>query len=63
MSHILGPRNETLSLPWYSDFINGLENSEISLRLYQLLSFYLKISFMMGGDIFILTRNISIARD
>ena len=26
MSHILGPRNEALLLPWYPDFTNGLEN-------------------------------------
>ena len=29
MFPILSPRNETLSLPWYNDFTNGLENSEI----------------------------------
>ena len=46
MSHVLGPRNETLSLPWYIDFTNGLENSVICLRLYRLLS-YCSLSFYL----------------
>ena len=29
MSYIFGARNETLSLPWYTDFTSGLENLEI----------------------------------
>ena len=63
MSHNLGPRSETLSLPWYTDFTNGLVNPELYLRLYRLLPLCLKISFMMGVDVFLLTRNISIVRD
>ena len=39
-----------------------LENSDICGMLYRLLSFCLKTSFMMGGNIFLLIRNISIAR-
>ena len=63
MSRILGPGNETLSPPLYTDFSNGLTNLEICLRLYQLLSFCLKISFLMGSDIFLQAQNISIALD
>ena len=37
MFHIFGPKNETLSLPWYSDLTSGLENLQIYLKLYQLL--------------------------
>ena len=29
MFHILGPKNETLSLTWYTGFTYGSENSEI----------------------------------
>ena len=63
MFPILGPRNETLSLPLYSDFANGLENSEIYLSLHRLLSFCLKTPFMMGGNISLLTQITSMTRD
>ena len=33
MFHIFGPKNETLSLPWYTDLTSGLENLEIYLKL------------------------------
>ena len=50
----------------YTDFTSGLENSEICLKLYQ-LSFFcffcLKITFLIRGDRFLLTLNISITRD
>ena len=62
MFHIFGPKNETLSLSWYADLTCGLENLEIYLKLYQLLSSCLKISFRIVGDRFLLSRKISIAR-
>ena len=37
--HIFGPKNETLSLQWYTDLTSGLENLETYLKLYQLLPF------------------------
>ena len=62
VSHMLGPLTETLALPWYTHFTKDPKNSEIFLSLCRLL-FCKKISTMMSGDIFLLTRNISIARD
>ena len=61
--HIFGPKNETFSLPWYTNLTSGLENLEIYLKLYQLLPFRVKVSFRIVGDRFLLSRNISIARD
>ena len=61
--HIFGSKNETLLFPWYTDLTSGLENLEIYLKLYQLLPFCVKISFKIVGDRFLLSRNISIARD
>ena len=63
MFHILGPKNESLSIPWYTDLTSGLENLEIYLKLYQLLPFCVKVSFRIVGDRFLLSRNISIVRD
>ena len=37
MFHILGPRDRTISLPSYTDFTNGLENSEICLSYNDVL--------------------------
>ena len=62
-THIFVRRNGTLSLPGYTDFTSGLENWEICLKLYGLLSFFMKISFIIGGDRSLLSQNISIARD
>ena len=42
MSHTFGSKNETLLLPWYTDFASDFENLEIFLRLDQLLSFCVK---------------------
>ena len=61
MLHTFGPQNETLPLPWYTDLTSDLENLEIYLKLYQLLSFCLKISFRIAGDRFQLSRKITIA--
>ena len=63
MFHIFGPKNERLSLPWYTDLTSGLQNLEVYLKLHQLLPFCLKISFRVVGDRFLLSRKISIARD
>ena len=63
MFHIFGPKYETLLLPWYTDLTSGLENLEIYLKFYQLLPFCVKISLGIVGDRFLLSRNISIARD
>ena len=59
MSHILGSRSETLSFPWYTDFTNGLENSETCLRLYRLFG-----NIIHDGWRYIFAdTNISVARD
>ena len=63
MFRIFGPKDEILSLPWYTDLTSGLENLEIYLKLHQLLLFCVKISFRIVGDRFLLSRNISLARD
>lgn len=63
MPHIFGPRNETISLSWYPDFTSGLENLEICLKLYRILSFCLKILFTIGGDKFLPIGNNLIVRD
>ena len=63
MFHIFGPKNKTLSLPWYTDLTSGLENLEIYRKLYQLLPFCEKVSFRIVGDRFLLSRNIPMARD
>ena len=62
MSHFVGPKYETLLLPWRTYLTRGLENLEICLSLYQLSPFCLKISFIIGGGRFLLSRNISIIR-
>ena len=58
MPHIFGPKNETLLLPWYTDLTSGLDNLEICLKLYRQLPLYLKISFIIGNDRFLLSRHI-----
>ena len=63
MFHIFGPKNETLSLPWYTDLTSYLEHLEIYFKLYQLLPFCLKVSFRTVGDRFLLSQNISRGRD
>ena len=63
MSHTFGPKYETLSLLWYTELTSGFQNFKTYLKLYRLLTFCVKISFIIGSDRFLLSRNISIARD
>ena len=62
MFHIFGPKYETLSLLWYTDLTDRLENLEIHLKLHQLLPFCVKVSFRIVGDRFLLLRNLSISQ-
>ena len=64
MFHVFCPKKGTLSLPWYTDLTSGLENLEIYLNLlYQLLPFCVKVPFRIIGDRFLLSQNISVARN
>ena len=64
MFHVFCPKKGTLPLPWYTDLTSGLENLEIYLNmLYQLSPFCVKVSFRIVGDRFLLSQNISIAKD
>ena len=58
MSHIFGPRNVTLLHPWYTDSTNGLVNSKNFLKLYGVLPFCPKMSFVIAGDRLLLSRII-----
>lgn len=60
--HIFSPKNENSVPLGYSDIASDLEDLEICIKSYRLLSFCFKVSFRKSGDRFLLTRSISIVR-
>ena len=63
MSHIFGPRNETPSLPRYTDFTSGIENFRNLSQIIPAVVLLRENMIHNSGNWFLLSRNISIARD
>ena len=62
MSQILGPKNETFSVSWYTEFTVGMVNWELCLRLYWRSFFFSNYSVIIGGDRHLLAIYISMTR-
>ena len=50
MSQIFGPRNETCSIPWYTEFTPGMVNWELCIRLFWCSYSFSNSSVIIGRD-------------